>query len=86
MAVGERQERLKYQSCGHFFTQAPQRASIGHCYSFARPWSVSKSGLVAFFEVKYMVFLYGGSTKTHILVCAKAFDPTNELLLRYGEK
>ena len=37
-AVGERQERLYDQSCGHILPQAPPWAPIGHYYSLGRPW------------------------------------------------
>ena len=40
-AVGERQERLYDQSCGHILPQAPPWAPIGHCYSLGWPWGAA---------------------------------------------
>ena len=40
-AVGERQERLYDQSCGHIPPQALPWAPIGHCYSLGWPWGAA---------------------------------------------
>ena len=40
-AVGERQERLNDQSCGHIPPQASQWAPIGHCYNIGWPWGAA---------------------------------------------
>ena len=40
-AVGECQERLYDQSCGHIHPQAPPWAPIGHYYSLGWPWGAA---------------------------------------------
>ena len=40
-AVGERQEHLNDQCCGHIPHQASQWAPIGHCYNIGWPWGAA---------------------------------------------